>query len=319
VPKINRSANSSTPAIVTAKSVSKAPKAAKPPSSIRASSKSRSAPSNVKKSGKKSSKSLDKFVRNNFKTHKRFAILRTNLEEGKNLSKTANLTTLDLARPHRTSFHYMSCRMQKLWSGAPKNDLAAFHRWTERLLDAQMMSIVEMEAKSLSLSSGPQSQAIKEKIQDLGYIIAEAKSQESKIRALRDDLETTCLRLPTPNLANGGYDAILSPVDREGLRTKFQGFLDHINSLYVNVSDLGPHSKVNARVQEHFHLHSRNGALTPASLAAGQMTPDGEHQVAVTADGKSIIETTGKKTTISTLDQVAQKLIAWQGTHKIGD
>jgi hypothetical protein len=111
-----------------------------------------------------------------------------------------------------------------------------------------------------------------------------------------------------------------------GVRTKlggedhlhdcFQRFLDQINSIYANVPDLGPHSTVNAVVQEHFHLHpNADGSLTPASNAALNMTPNGHHRVAVTVDGLNIVATDGTLTPILNLDHDVQTLIMKHGTH----
>jgi hypothetical protein len=92
---------------------------------------------------------------------------------------------------------------------------------------------------------------------------------------------------------------------------KLVPFLKALNSLPSNVPDEGPHTTINVPVGERRHLQvdTKEGSLTPASLAAAAMTPDRVSPVAVTEDEQYLIMPNGQFYLIADLPVDQQALI----------
>ena len=263
-------------------------------------------------------KVLGRFERKDFTSGKAFAIRGANLTLGTKIPDKANLNTIDAARPHRTSFDYLRSRLENLWKGTETLD--DFSRWTGRLLQAQSERKDILLATCVSLSGRPLDDVEKGQLHAAKSILTHVASHSLVLKLSQSELVMAFdLIRNNANSAKYGNPSV-------GVRTKLGGedllhdcmqrFLDQINSVYANVPDLGPHSTVNAVVQEHFHVHANaDGSLTPASNAALNMTPNGHHRVAVTVDGLNIVGTDGTLSPILNLDHDVQTLIMKHGTH----
>ena len=229
--------------------------------------------------------------RNNFTTYdKRFArMVMRHRKGGKFKNLKLNLKKEDLAQPHRVPYNDMKKRV-KLFQNT--GDSATLVRWTDRLTDARHAKVKQLKSEGLDFN------------QELGRrltMLQHLQNSTDSINASRTQLIQARAR-----------------GDVSGIESHGQELLDKLNSFAVNIGDLGPHTKTNAAVQDHLHLNvTRSGALTPASDAAGRMTPTEVSEVATDSSGKYLVTPTGHLFSLANLKPEAAQLVNRQGTHNV--
>ncbi|MEL7120423.1 MAG: hypothetical protein AAFO07_13315 [Bacteroidota bacterium] len=190
----------------------------------------------------------------------------------------ANLADINAARPHR--FPYADIRNNVLFFVKGKDDGEDLVRWTDRLL-ASSTDTLQRVKESNDIDDN-----LKNRFEtDLNKQIAD-------IYAARDSLINAASQAEIDTVAND--------------------LIAKLNSLISNIKGLGPQS-VNAVVSNRIHVNVEDGALSPSSKQALEMSPDrADRGVAVTPDEEYVILVTGDIWPISQLSEADQQLLGAQ-------